>query len=483
VQAQKALRESEERLRFAAEVGRMYAWEWDPATDAVLRSAECASILGLVVSPCEDVAKNYFELVHPEDRSKLWNLATSLTPEDPEYRTEYRRFRPDGALIWLEESGRGTFDKAGKMIRLIGMTADITERKLAEEALHQKGAALTEAERLAGVGSWQWDARTDTVTWSAGLYRLAGRDPKLPAPSRKEQLGLLFSPENYEREERAIHGALQDGKPYKLDIEVVRPDFTTKWVISRGEPLRDAAGNIIGLRGTLQDITERKLAEEAFASVGRRLIEAQEQERTRIARELHDDICQRLVLLAVVLDQLQSEPPDLPVEVRMRLGELWKQTTEIASDLQSLSHELHSAKLEFLGVAAAMKGFCKEFAKEQKVEIEFHSRDLPNPLSPDISLCLFRVLQEALYNSSKHSGVRHFDVQLWGTSGEIHLMVGDSGKGFDREAVKKSPGLGLISMEERLRLLNGTFSIESRPKRGTTIHARVPLARVTQTTA
>jgi signal transduction histidine kinase len=122
-----------------------------------------------------------------------------------------------------------------------------------------------------------------------------------------------------------------------------------------------------------------------------------------------------------------------------------------------------------------MRGFCREFGEQQKVEIDFQTHDLPSPLSPDISLCFFRVLQEALHNSAKHSGVRHFEVRLWGTSNEIHLTVSDSGAGFDREAAKTSPGLGLISMEERLKLLNGTLSIDSQFKRGTTVHARVPL--------
>ena len=122
-----------------------------------------------------------------------------------------------------------------------------------------------------------------------------------------------------------------------------------------------------------------------------------------------------------------------------------------------------------------MRGFCREFSEQQKLEIDFQTHDLPSPLSPDISLCFFRVLQEALHNSAKHSGVRHFEVRLWGTSDEIHLTVRDSGAGFDREAAKESRGLGLISMEERLKLLKGTLSIDSQPKRGTTIHARVPL--------
>jgi signal transduction histidine kinase len=205
------------------------------------------------------------------------------------------------------------------------------------------------------------------------------------------------------------------------------------------------------------------------------LIEAQEQERTRIGRELHDDIGQRLALLAVELQQLNRDPLILP-KVRRRMGKLHRQTSEIAADVQSLSHELHSAKLQYLGIAGAMRGFCREFGEQQKVEIDFQTRDLPTPLSADISLCLFRVLQEALHNSGKHSGVRHVEVRLWGTSDETHLTVRDSGVGFDRERARTSGGLGLISMEERLKLVKGTLSIDSQPKRGTTIHARVPSA-------
>jgi signal transduction histidine kinase len=136
---------------------------------------------------------------------------------------------------------------------------------------------------------------------------------------------------------------------------------------------------------------------------------------------------------------------------------------------------LHSSKLQYLGIAAAIRGFCREFSAQQNVEIDFQNHDLPSHLPPDTSLCLFRVLQEALHNSAKHSGVRHFEVRLWGTSSEIHLTVSDSGSGFDSAVASEARGLGLISMEERLKALNGTLSIESQPKQGTTIRARVPL--------
>jgi signal transduction histidine kinase len=224
-------------------------------------------------------------------------------------------------------------------------------------------------------------------------------------------------------------------------------------------------------------VEERKRAELGLASVNRKLIEAQEKERSRIARELHDDICQRLALLAMGLQRLRRDNPNLPAyEVDKRLNELRQQTSQIGLDAQALSHELHSAKLQYLGLERAIKGFCEEFEEQQQAKIDFSSQGIPRLLAADISLTLFRVAQEALHNSAKHSGVRYFEVRLWAEPRAINLTVKDSGSGFDWEAAKQSQGLGLTNMEERLRALNGTLSVASQPRRGTTIHARVPLS-------
>jgi signal transduction histidine kinase len=256
---------------------------------------------------------------------------------------------------------------------------------------------------------------------------------------------------------------------------MARPDGSVIWVERTGRAHFNEQGKMLRIVGMVADITESKQVEAALADVSRRLIDAQEQERRRIARELHDDIGQRLALLAVKLEQLHRDPPDM-AEVRIRMGELQEQASEIATDIQTLSHELHSTKLEYLGPVAAMRGHCQELAEQTKVKVDFKSQGLPSPLPPDISLCLFRVLQEALRNAVKHSGARQVEVGLWGTPDEVHLSVSDRGVGFDSEAAKRGRGLGLVSMEERLKLHKGVLSIESQPKQGTTIHARVPLS-------
>lgn len=218
----------------------------------------------------------------------------------------------------------------------------------------------------------------------------------------------------------------------------------------------------------------RKATEEALSSVNRRLIESEEMERARIARELHDDIGQRLALLTNELEQLQHDPPTL-AEVRSRVGGLQKQSSQLATDINSLSHELHSSKLEYLGLAAAMRNFCAEFGQQRKLKIDFKSRDLP-ALPPNISLSLFRVLQQALQNAAMHSGARASEVELFGVADAVHLTVRDSGLGFDPEAAMKGTGLGLISMRDRMKLVNGTLSIHSQAHNGTTIHASAPLS-------
>jgi PAS domain S-box-containing protein len=257
---------------------------------------------------------------------------------------------------------------------------------------------------------------------------------------------------------------------FSTEYRLQRHDGDYRWIMDIGVPRFNQDGSFAGYIGIATDVTERKQAEVAMLGINRRLIEAQERERARIGRELHDDINQRLALLAIELENLREHPS----RVRSRAQQLWLRTNEIAADVQALSHELHSAKLEYLGVVAGMRSWCKELADRHNLQLDFQA-DVSTTLPSEIALTLFRILQEGLHNAVKHSGVKRMVVELSEHTNEIHLIIRDSGKGFDLQTALQGEGLGLTSMRERVRLVNGSIAIDSRPMGGTTLLVSVPL--------
>ena len=387
--AEEAMRESEERLRLAVQAGKMYAFEWDVATDVVVRSSEYVNVLG-GSEPRTLTHQQAMEKVHPDDREKLVAAVDRHSLENPTLDVTYRVLLPGKSPIWVKSSGRAFFDGEGRMLRVIGMVADVTDQKLAEEALRSSEERLRLAQKAARIGTFERNIRTGVNTWTPEMESMYGLPPGGFGQTRTAFENLVH-PDDRAEVMKLVDEALKTGQPTHGEWRVVWPDESVHWIAGRWQVLMEESGEPSRVVGVDMDITERKLAEAALANVSRKLIEAQEHERTRIGRELHDDIGQRLAMLAIGLEQLQQESPALPAEVRSQMGELKKQTFEIAADIQSLSHELHSAKLQYLGIAAAMRGFCKEFGEQQKVEVDFQTHDLPSPVSPDTALCFFRV--------------------------------------------------------------------------------------------
>jgi PAS domain S-box-containing protein len=360
------------------------------------------------------------------------------------------------------------------------LAAVIAERERAEaerEKLIRKQAALETRLHLAAIVDSSNDAILSTtlegiiLSWNAAAQRIFGFTE---GEVVGQPITMLVPPARWEEDVEML-ARLRAGEeiaPYEsMRVTKTHEHLNVAVTIS---PLRNADGELIGAARILRDITEQKRAEEALSTLGRSLIDAQEQERGRIARELHDDIGQRLALLSVNLTGLTEIDPVRPSSDG-QLTDIQRQASEIASDVQALSHRLHSSRLELLGITAAMSHFCEEFAAQQHAAVDFSTHHVPERMPQDVSLCLFRILQEALHNSFKHSGVERFEVNLWGAHGDIHLVVRDQGKGFQTETARTGRGIGLVSMEERIKLVKGTLSIQSEPQGGTTIHARVPL--------
>ncbi len=477
--AEKALRTSEERLRLAVQAGKMFAYEWDAATDILVRSAESTEILGIEES-IPLTGHQLLAKVHPDDRERLVAAVINLTPEKPSLSISYRMLRPNNSVIWVERNSRAQFDKQGKLLRIFGIVADITERKRSEEAQRESEERFRLVANTAPMLIWMSDTHRLCTYFNHTWLEFTGRPMEL-------ELGNGWAegvhPEDLQWCLDTYVRAFDAHEKFTMEYRIRRYDGEYRWILDIGVPRFNPDGSFAGFIGSCVDVTDRKLAEEALSGVNSKLIEAQEHERARIARELHDDISQRLAMLTIELEQFGQKYSHLPEEMLHHIAELRNRSSDIAGDVQSLSHELHSSKLEYLGITTAMRAFCHEFSLQQDVEVAFSYDEIPRTLPQDISLCLFRVSQEALQNAVKHSGVRHFDVELRCASEAIHLIVRDSGSGFDAERPLKTQGLGLVSMTERVKLVGGRLTIDSQPLRGTTIRARVPLKKAASASA
>jgi signal transduction histidine kinase len=222
-------------------------------------------------------------------------------------------------------------------------------------------------------------------------------------------------------------------------------------------------------------VEERKQTEEALRDLSACLIHSHEEERNRLARELHDDFSQRLSVLALDLEKAAESTRHSLGDTGNKIHDLWSEACKIGADLHALSHQLHSSTLESLGLVPGISSFCNEFSEQQGIQAAFAHEDVPRSIAPDVALCLFRIVQEALRNVKRHSCSSNAQVRLETVNGEVHLRVSDEGVGFNENEASQHVGLGIRSMKERLRLVGGRFEIRTRPSEGTQIDAWVPL--------
>jgi len=443
--------------QWAARIG---TFDWNIRTGVNTWTPELEAIYGLLPGGFGGTLSAFENLVHPDDRGRVMALVDETMKTGQPTTGEWRIVWPDGSVHWVASRAQAFRNEAGEPSRMVGVNIDITEPKLAEKSLKLFRTLVDQSN----------DAIEVVDPETLRLLDVNDKACQQLGYSREELLALsIFDIDPYVNESvRArIQNKLHESSYAVMESVHRRKDGSTFPVEVSMKLVRTERGYIVTVA---RDITERKRAEEALSDMTRKLIESQEQERARIGRELHDDINQRIAMLALELEQLK----DNPSEVERRVQELRRSMAELSNDVQALSHDLHSSKLEYLGVVSGMRSWCKEFAERQKLEIDFRS-DVSSVLPLAVGLSLFRVLQEALHNAMKHSGVKRVEVELREDSGDIHLLISDLGRGFDVAAALQGKGLGLTSMRERLRLVNGTISIVSKPMGGTAIHVRVPL--------
>jgi PAS domain S-box-containing protein len=607
--AEQAARQNEEHLAMAMNAAQMGTWEWNLTDNTTKWSAETKRMFGLAPSDPEGTPEEFLAMVLEDDRAYVERAINRSINEGAPYETEFRVVQPDGRIRWVRGKGKVISDE-GQPLRMVGLNADVTEQKQAQEALRQSEVRLERAEAFSLVmqthtaldGSWLKIPQTlcalvgytEQELLGGGTFMDITHPDDLEADWNQRQRLIRGETKSYDLEKRYRHkdghtvwvylscSMVEDdhGKPvhfiaYLRDItdrklaeqallesnertqailralpdlmflqtkdgvyvdyyardarelavppetflgknirDVMPPDLAEKVMdcfgrldgsvetqvmeyslpVNGGERhfearMVSAAGDKV--LSIVRDITEPRRAADALRKseekllisnrqgreLAARLITAQESERRRIALLLHDDLSQDIAAMGVVISRLKRKPPATNELLSAELDRLGAQTYELTTQIRRLSHQLHPDVLEHVGLVAALESEVAEFGHNEQIKVEFKADIRSEQIPLDVSVCLYRVAIEALRNISRHSGANSARVVLEEEESSFTLEVSDSGRGFDVERAKRGSGLGLIGAEERVKLLQGSLLVTSGPGSGTVLTARIPLAR------
>ncbi len=449
--------------------------------------------------------------IHPEDVAELGAVWMHAAQTERAFETEYRLHRFDGQYRRVLVRGVPVRQK-GVVVEWIGTLADVEDARYAQQRLVEGEERLRFALSVSGTGVWDWNIVTGELEWNDGHHHLFGRNAQ--TPQLISELLALIHEDDAECITGQIRAALQTDDVAEMEYRLVRCDGETVWVRAMGRVFtRDENGVATRMMGVISDVTSQKEAElvlhrshrelqseaksarEETAELRRRLlarlVEAQEEERKRLSRELHDQMGQDLTVLAMNLralsdfvrdatEQSRQGDEDLELELNRRFQALQGAVGAVGKRVDTLARELRPPALDTLGLSAALRQFVSEWGRATGIGAQFDVLGLEGPHSrfaPEIEVALYRVVQEALTNVARHSGAKTVNVLLRKPDGELMAIIEDDGRGFSPVHVAQNR-LGLVGMRERLDAVGGTLQIESELLAGTTVFARVPLDNV-----
>jgi PAS domain S-box-containing protein len=488
--AEQEVKQTENRLRLIIDTLPTMVWTLEPDGAVDFVNQRWMDYTGLSL---EEEIENPTRPVHPEDLPRVmekWlvDMAVGKASKD-----ELRLRGADGEYRWFLVLTAPLRDEQGKVVKWYGISIDIEDRKRAEEALRssereqrriaaqleRERARLVEAQEMAKMGSWEAELQTLTLIWSEQTYRIFETDPSRFQPTRPK-FSEFIHPEDRAKVDAAFAASLDKRSPSTVEYRIVMPDGRVKILEERWRAFHDEEGKPVRLAGTCRDITERVRAEEELRRLSGQLLRLQDEERRRIARDLHDSTGQDLVALAATLTQLHESIPSSARKLRKLVSHSQALADQCIREVRTLSYLLHPPMLDESGLEDAIRHYLDGFTDRTGIEVVLEISPRFGRMRPDVEMALFRVVQESLTNIQRHSGSPQAKIRMDRAPGKITLEISDKGSGISRNLQKFNGklsfvfGVGIPSMQERVKLIGGRLDIES-SSRGTMVRVTMPL--------
>jgi PAS domain S-box-containing protein len=480
-----ALRESEERLSLAFAGAQEGVWDWNLETGQVVYSPRWKQMLGYEEWEIEPHVSAWERLLHPDDHERARALNAAVARGERGYEAEFRLRHKAGHFVDVLSRGLPVRrEPGGPVVRIVGTHFDLTERKRAESALRESEERLTLAFAGAQEGIYDWNLETGAVVYSPHWKRMLGYEDHEIEP-HVSAFERLIHPDDLNRATHVNTSVSQGEMPYEMEFRLRHKNGHYIHVLSRGFPVRrEPNGPVVRIVGTHFDLTERKQAEEARerqrserarTELLGRLVFAQEDERRRIAREMHDQFGEQLTALGLRIRAIK-EAANGHGDLSAQIAALEDVAQQLDRDVDHLVWELRPTALDDLGLRAALANYIEDWSRRVQIHAELHSGGLSTErLASEIETTLYRIAQEALNNIAKHAHARQVEIILERRTDQVLLIVEDDGVGFDPVEIDGGRrGFGLLGMQERAALVGATIQIESAPGEGTTIFVRTP---------
>ena len=477
------LRESEERLSLAVAGAREGVWDLNLVTGDVIYSPRWKQMLGYEGDEIEPHISAFQRLVHPDDRIRADEAQNSVASGETTFEAEFRILHKEGHYVHVLSRGYPVRSRpGGPVVRIVGTHLDLTDRKLAEAALRESEERLRLAFAGAQEGVWDWNLETGAVLYSPRWIEMLGYEPHEVEP-HVSAWERLIHPDDVPLAQRLSRSLEEGAQIYEGEFRLRHKQGQYIHVLSRGFPVRrNPGGPVVRIVGTHFDLTarmeaeqlaERRRAEQARTEWLTRLVFAQEDERRRIAREMHDQFGEQLTALSRRIERLKAAANG-GQEMTAAIEALEETARQLDRDVEQLVWELRPTALDDLGVRAALDNYVRNWSQREGITAELHTSGLLDDRLPsDTETTLYRIAQEALTNVARHSQATRADVILERRDAHVVLIIEDNGVGFDPARTGDRLGFGLTGMHERAALVGAQLQIESAPGEGTTVLLRL----------